>query len=415
MKILVVDDDCSVCVYLKNSLEKWDYEVITCHNGMDAWNILQTETINLLLTDWMMPGLSGIELCEKIRTDLRSSHYIYIILLTGKSGREDSINGYQSGADDFISKPIHPGELSVRIKAGERLLQLEDRLLQQNQKLEAANIQIKESYQTIKDSLNAAAKIQQTLLPDSPNTHLPVNLAWEFQPADELAGDLFNFYPLDDTHLAMYIIDVVGHGVPAAMLSVYLNKMLLPVKSNDSLIYDQSAKHLSVTFRSPAKICTLLNQKFQQSSARQNNNEMLYFTMIYAIINTATGAGNLCQAGHPYPLISRKNGAVEVIGQGGHPIGLFEQTHYQNIDFSLQSGDRFILYSDAITECSDSQNQFYGIERLQEILKQSIQQPLQITTKQIVESVEQWHGTGKMNNGLDDDLSLLAVELKDRC
>ena len=228
MKILLVDDDESVLLFLKNVLEKLGYEVISCTNGEDAWQILKNEEINILLTDWVMPALSGIDLCKRIRSKLQSPHYTYIILLTGKTSNDDLVMGFDSGADDFISKPVATKELHVRIKAAQRVLKLEQQLVQQNQKLELANKEISYNYQHIKQDLEAAAKLQQALLPKSSNTFLPVNIAWDFRPADDLAGDIFGFYPLDKNHLALYLIDVAGHGVPAAMLSVYLNKMLSP-------------------------------------------------------------------------------------------------------------------------------------------------------------------------------------------
>ena len=194
MKILVVDDDISVRLYLENILKKANHDVLICDNGLDAWNIIKTQEINLLVTDWMMPGLSGVELCNKIRNELISSHYIYIILLTGKTERDDCTEGYAAGADDFISKPVATKELHVRIKAAQRVLKLEQQLVQQNQKLELANKEISYNYQHIKQDLEAAAKLQQALLPKSSNTFLPVNIAWDFRPADDLAGDIFGFY-----------------------------------------------------------------------------------------------------------------------------------------------------------------------------------------------------------------------------
>ncbi|MFK5894196.1 MAG: SpoIIE family protein phosphatase [Pseudomonadota bacterium] len=409
MKILIADDDVSVCLYLENILKKNNYQLITCHNGNDAWDIIKTQNINLLVTDWMMPGLSGIELCEKIRKTGRASNYIYIILLTGKNNSNDILDGYKAGADDFISKPVLSSELNVRIKTGERLIKLEEGLLQKNKLLEAAKEKIQTNYLYIKNSLDAAAKIQRTLLPFSSETNLPVELCWEFKPADELAGDLFNFYPLDDSHLALYLIDVVGHGVPAAMLSVYLNKILSPLKSNDNLIYNSNSEN---GFRTPAEITHLLNQKFQQGSFHQQNNELLYFTMVYAIINTTTGHGNLCQAGHPYPLLARKNGDVDTLGAGGHPVGLFDDSNYQDIPFVLNPGDRFFLYSDAVTECSNRHDDAYGLQQLHENVSQIYKQSLKQTIENIVRSMEKWHEVGLSKDGFDDDLSILALELQ---
>ncbi|MCP3848933.1 MAG: fused response regulator/phosphatase [Gammaproteobacteria bacterium] len=406
MKILVVDDDISVCLYLKNVLEKLHHDVIVSHDAKNAWEIMQSKEINILLTDWVMPGLSGIDLCQLVRNEIKQSHYVYIILLTGKSSDDDRIIGFDSGADDFISKPVIMRELSVRIKAAQRVIELEHELVLKNQQLELANDTIKGNYEHIKRDIDAAAQIQQTLLPHSKETLLPVNLSWDYIPADVLAGDLFNFYPLDNQHIALYLIDVAGHGVPAAMFSVYLNKMLSPEKLPESIIYKHSSHRDSHQFRSPAQIVQSLNDHFLQ-----NNDTMLYFTMIYAIINTETGAGELCQAGHPYPLISRKEGVVDALGEGGHPVGLIEDACYENVSFNLKQGDRLTLYSDGVTECFNADEIPFEMERLKAILSGSNNMPIKQSIKNVVDGVKQWHRFGTSKTSFEDDISLLSIEI----
>ncbi len=407
MKILIVDDDQSVCLYLKNVLEKWGHQTVICFDGEAAWQVLQTESIHLLLTDWMMPKLSGVELCQRVRSDLESAQYVYVILLTAKDSNDDLVTGFESGADDYISKPVSSKELKVRLKAGQRVLKLERELLEKNNQLKSAHNKIKQNYQRIKNDINAAVKIQQALLPKSTNIELPVNISWDYRPADELAGDLFGFYPLDDVHLALYLIDVSGHGVPAAMLSVYLNKMLCPEKCSEFIYYENSHVNTSSCFRDPAAIIQLLNENFLD-----DNDEIIYFTMVYAIVNTQTGDGTLCQAGHPYPIVARQNGAMDILGQGGHPVGLIDDAHYSNVNFHLNPGDRFLLYSDGITECCDHNDSLYELQRLQAVLQQSSQQTLKQSLNNIVTSVEQWHGLGVWSDSFADDISLLGVEIK---
>lgn len=406
MKILVVDDDISVCLYLKNVLEKLHHEVIMTHDAKSAWEIIQSGKINILLTDWMMPGFSGIDLCQLVRSELEKSHYVYIILLTGKSSDDDRIIGFDSGADDFISKPVILRDLTVRIKAAKRVIELEHELLVKNQQLESANNTIKSSYEQIKRDVDAAAQIQQTLLPQSAETFLPVNLSWDYIPADVLTGDLFNFYPLDNKHIALYLIDVAGHGVPAAMFSVYLNKMLSAEKLPESIIYNRSSPKEIPQFRSPAQIVQSLNDHFLQ-----NNDSMLYFTMIYAIINTETGAGELCQAGHPYPLISRNDGTVDILGEGGYPVGLIEEARYENVSFDIKQGERLMLYSDGVTECFNADEIPFEIERFKAIMSDSNNIPIKQSISNVVDGVTQWHRLGTNKTSFEDDISLLSIEI----
>jgi len=125
MKILIVDDDEIALSMLENVLTEAGYEVELANNGREALTLLENESIRLVISDWEMPELNGLELCQAIRNEY--SRYIYIILLTSHNSKEDIITGLSIGADDFISKPFDPEELTVRVRAGERILSLETR------------------------------------------------------------------------------------------------------------------------------------------------------------------------------------------------------------------------------------------------------------------------------------------------
>lgn len=126
MKIIVAEDNKVSAKLLEKILSKSGYEVISAENGRDAWEKIQKTGARILLTDWMMPELNGIELCTKIRNaDLPA--YIYIIILTARTDKKDALEGLKAGADDYIVKPFDPEELNVRIRTGERILSLEDK------------------------------------------------------------------------------------------------------------------------------------------------------------------------------------------------------------------------------------------------------------------------------------------------
>jgi putative two-component system response regulator len=126
MRVLVADDDVISAEMLKNSLEQFDYEVTLAHDGAEAFALIRSGSYHLVVSDWEMPGMSGLELCQQIRKRSWSS-YIYFILLTSYSGVENSVLGLEAGADDFLSKPFHPEEIRVRLKTAERILSLESR------------------------------------------------------------------------------------------------------------------------------------------------------------------------------------------------------------------------------------------------------------------------------------------------
>ena len=135
MKILVVDDSALFRAILKETLERWGYDVICAKDGNEAWEILKNGEARIVLTDWIMPGMSGIELCRMVRqSDM--PRYIYIIILTVKNSKKEIIDGLSAGADDYLIKPIDYDELRVRLSIGMRILNLEERLLEANKKIE---------------------------------------------------------------------------------------------------------------------------------------------------------------------------------------------------------------------------------------------------------------------------------------
>ena len=126
MKILIVDDNPIALDLLERTLTRAGYQVVIADNGQTALELLQEGNCQMVITDWEMPGMSGLELCRQIRGS-SFMNYIYVILLTARSQASDSIEGMSAGADDFIIKPFQPTELTLRVRAGERLLGLETR------------------------------------------------------------------------------------------------------------------------------------------------------------------------------------------------------------------------------------------------------------------------------------------------
>jgi two-component system NtrC family sensor kinase len=127
MKILIADDDSVSRRLLQNYLQKWEYEVTAAQDGAEAWRLFEDGLFPMVITDWMMPGMDGSGLLRRIRASPRPG-YVYAILLTAKSQKEDLVEGMEAGADDFLTKPFDRDELRVRLRAGERIIRLEHHL-----------------------------------------------------------------------------------------------------------------------------------------------------------------------------------------------------------------------------------------------------------------------------------------------
>lgn len=143
MNILVVEDEPSSRKMLQNQIEKLGHTVFTANNGQEALECIQKENIKLVIADWLMPVLDGLELCKKIRASADSG-YTYLMLLTAKDRKKDIIKGLEAGADDYVTKPFDWEEIKVRIRTGERILNLEKQLISMNQELLNVNIKLKE-------------------------------------------------------------------------------------------------------------------------------------------------------------------------------------------------------------------------------------------------------------------------------
>ncbi|MBU1902462.1 MAG: diguanylate cyclase, partial [Proteobacteria bacterium] len=130
MKILIAEDDPISRRILEANLLEWGYEVMVASDGGEAWEIIQQpESPNLIISDWMMPRMDGLALCREIR-NMEKSEYIYFIILTAKGEKKDIIEGLEAGADDFLTKPFNPEELKYRIRIGERIINLERRIME---------------------------------------------------------------------------------------------------------------------------------------------------------------------------------------------------------------------------------------------------------------------------------------------
>lgn len=393
MHVLVVEDDQFNLAILNIILSNWGYTVSTAENGAEALDILQKKSfINIVITDWLMPQMDGIELCQHIRAEIHD-RYIYIILLSAKDGQVDMMTALKAGADDFLTKSPNHDELQVRMYGAKRVVNLELALLEKNNALQKSITELSQANQNIYNDLMAAAKMQKELLPPQGKMIGNIQAFWHFAPAEYIAGDILNFFSINETMLAFYIIDVSGHGIPAALLSFTLHNMLRTQDHGVGL--DQK------TLEYPEKVVTALNQYFEKDTPGSK-----YFTMLYGVINTQTGAGQLCQAGHPSPIKQTISGRVEVLGEGGFPVGLIPGADYYSIDFSLQYGDKLFLYSDGVTDCENPEHIPFGSQKLLKYIEKNyIDKPDDLLDK-LYQYLTEWHGESMPN----DDITLLILE-----
>ncbi len=401
MKILVAEDDPVTRKTLSLILHNFGYEVLSASDGKQAWDILQKEYVRLIISDWEMPEMDGVALCRNVRST-EFPGYVFFILLTSRDTKDDLVEGMSAGADDFMVKPFNKEELYARIRAGERILKLEKDLAERNRALRETNEKLNKAYSVIKKDLREAGKIQSSLLPEPGLVINGVQFDWVFLPSTYVAGDIFNYFKLDETHLGFYLLDVAGHGIPASMLSVTLSKVLSTENNKQCVL----KRHLEVPpyyeIRMPSVVIKALNQRFQSDAET-----MQYFTMIYGVINTLDGHSIITQAGHPPPVYLKKGSKATLLGSGGFPVGMFPDLDYEEESVVLNKGDRLFLYSDGITECTNKKNEQFSVERLIRILEKDPDVPI----KELMENMEKSLRTWKGDDAFEDDVTLLALNV----
>jgi phosphoserine phosphatase RsbU/P len=402
MKILIAEDDPIVLRLLETYLHGWGHEVALARDGAQAWALFQECDYSLVISDWMMPEVDGLELVRRIRASERPG-YVYVMLLTSKSGREDVVRGMEAGADDFMAKPFDRDELRVRLRAGERVIGLERDLARRNLELQALNAGLSSANKRMKQALDAAARVQRALLPTLPDPD-GARFAWVYRPCEELAGDILNVFPLDRGQFGLHILDVSGHGVASALLSVTVSRLLSPVREPTSLLLRCADRTQEYRVVPPVEVAEQLNRRFFWDEETEQ-----FFTMIYGILDLDGREFRYVSAGHPGPVHLPRGAPPSTLSTTSLPIGV-GQENYQEHRVRVQPGDRFYLYSDGIIEAINASGKLFGNEGLLDALEAGRASSLRDSLAVLIEAVEKWCG----GSPLADDVSLLAFEIADR-
>ncbi|MEL6574276.1 MAG: SpoIIE family protein phosphatase [Pseudomonadota bacterium] len=343
-RILVVDDSATQRIALSAHLKRWGFAVLEAQDGIQALKVLETSPVDMVLTDWMMPELDGPGLCRAIR-ELPGDGFIYILLLTSRTGSAAVSDGLDAGADDFLMKPVNAVELKARLTAGTRIVSMERRLAGQKQATEAALKELQKLYNAVEVDLAAAAILQRDQLPPADAVVNGCAVATLCRFAGHVGGDHVGFFEIGGDKVGLYSIDVAGHGVAAALLAVRLAQYFAPPDPASNIAL-QPGPDGALSALSPDAVMAELNRRCRASMEHD-----VYFTMAYAVVDLSTGNVQICQAGHSPAAVLAPSGDVRFEEDGaGPPVGLFDLAEYSVGTFTLAPCERLILYSDGITE-----------------------------------------------------------------
>ncbi|WP_306043593.1 PP2C family protein-serine/threonine phosphatase [Mameliella sp. MMSF_3455] len=363
-RVLVVDDSRAQLKMVETMVRRWGYEVMTADSGHRALEIVRNTPPDLILSDWMMPGMTGLEFCRHFRA-LSQNGYGYFILLTSKSEKGDIAKGLDAGADDFLTKPVNAHELRARITAGERIVSMERQLSEKNRQVSDALEELREIHTAIDNDLRQARTIQQSLVPERICEVLTSRVSLLLRPCGHVGGDLVGLFKPGFGRLGLYSIDVSGHGITSAMVTARVAGYLSSTFPEQNVALERRFERF-YAMREPAETAQMLNQRLAADPGVEE-----YLTMAYVAADLASGRMRMVQAGHSPPLLLRADGSHDFIGNGGLPIGLVNEVSYDQHEFQLQSGDRLLLYSDGFTEAVMKNGEMLGDDGLVEIFRES--------------------------------------------
>jgi phosphoserine phosphatase RsbU/P len=389
-KILVIEDASMLRRLLKKSLQVQGFEVVEAEDGESGLRQAEMVRPTLIISDLHLPGISGIEVCRQVKTN-PSLASTFFILLTGDNSPEKQDLAREAGADAFLSKPLKIEELGVRLEAWIRLHGLKGWIqsrqdFQEERKMAQA---LRFQQRILEAELQEAAIYVRSLLPKPCST--PIAIDFQFLPSKYLGGDCFDYYWLNADQFVIYLLDVSGHGLGAALFSV----------SVQSVLRSQSLPQ--VCFDQPDQVLNALNSRFQT-----NDDNVRYFTIWYGVYQVSTRELVYASAGHPPALLRSLNAetTVQYLKARGKPIGLLPETQFKNSYQTITEASVLYLFSDGVYEFSLESGKTWKIEEFIQLVAGDPGRAA-MSTEQIIQKVKTKIASGEF----EDDCSLIRAQL----
>lgn len=375
-RILVVDDNPENCETLSRRLVKQGHQVAVAHDGLKALEMLREGAFDLVLLDILMPGIDGYRVLNTMKSETRLRH-IPVIMISALDQLESVVRCIESGAEDYLSKPFNPTLLRARIGAS-----LEKKALRDDEQQHLRVIE--ETQDRLKHELDEAARYVRSIIPAPIDD--PVKIDWCYIPSTELGGDAFGYHLIDEHHLAIYLLDVCGHGVGASLLSVTAMNVI------------RSGSLAGTDFRDPAQVLKALNDAFPME--RQNN---MYFTIWYGVFDLRTRVLSHASGGHPPALLIEPGGEVSELRVPGLLIGAVEGMDYRSETTEIPPGAQLLVFSDGVYEITRPDSTMATLDDFKAVAVKLAKDPDQLT------KLSNWATELQGSPTLEDDYSLIRV------
>lgn len=377
VEILVVDDEPDLQLLIRQKFRKkirsneWAFHF--AHNGFEALDVLDHNPgVSLIMTDINMPGMDGLTLLDRLS---HRSEIFKSIVISAYGDLSNIRTAMNRGAFDFVTKPVDFDDLEITIAKTLREVKAFEEAMRSQQALFS-----------IQRELAVAARIQEVLIRDKELKTEHVDIHALLEPAQEVGGDFYDFFTLDDNRIGIVIGDVSGKGVSAALFMA-ITKTLLRAIAMDG--------------RPTADCLTYVNTLLHPQSLPE-----MFVTCCYGILNTGTGEFEYTTAGHFPPFVIRSNGEIAQPPMT-RSVGLcmVNTFKYTSATVTLQPGDSIFLYTDGLDEATRNNGEQFTIQRIQESLADTVGATSSARIERVVADVKAFTHEAPQS----DDLTLLSL------
>lgn len=311
------------------------------------------------------------------------------VLVVTPGGRRGALDGLLDGpADDFVNGALGEGELLARVRTALRVRGLLAELSRKNAELEGLYGRLEGMALRMAEELRLASNVQRSLMPP-PLHHPRLDVAREFIPFREIGGDYYDVVPLGSDRLAIAIGDVMGKGVPAALLAANLKACLRAQMQSGEPAADD--------------IVARVNRLFWDVTPRG-----LFASLFFGLFDFDRGRLEYVNAGHEHPFRVGPDGDLRELAEGGTVLGLLEDSRYERGEIAIHSGDLLVLFSDGVTDRSNGAGELYGVERLREAAARSRGDSARIALYTLLGEVQGWSA----GMPAEDDMTLLLAKVR---
>jgi sigma-B regulation protein RsbU (phosphoserine phosphatase) len=371
-ELLVVDDDRLIRMVMGKYLENEGHRVSFAVNGHEALDMLARQTFEMILLDIEMPEMNGYQVLEQVMANPRWRD-IPVIVTSAVEQMESVVRCIQMGAEDYLTKPVNRVLLKARIDASLEKKRLRDQQTTHLQRLER--------------EMEFARQTQLSILPERLPQTDPYSLGALMIPAQAVGGDFYDVIDLGDDQWGVVVGDVSGKGLPAALF------MTLTY----SLLRTEAARHVS-----PKQALYNVNRVLMGM-----NSTSMFVTVICGILDLKGGTFSYARAGHPSPLsVSSVGQLLDIPSGSSQALGLFDQPCIDENTIHIPEGGLVVLYSDGLSEATDSADRQFGEERLPHVFRDLIHREPQAICEGLWQTVQSHCG----NSEQQDDFTLMVIK-----